>query len=216
MISTAHKFIYIHIPKTGGTSIQTILLPFSDDEKVLVAHQDGVERFGLKGAVTPEKHATLQDYSDRLGDAWSDYKLVLSVRHPFERAVSGYFPPHKWMQQDDEGRWISTAPYWDEGRFFDLLKVRNHRPATAFITVDGRIATPALIIRHEYFERDVSHCIRALGLPLAGFDVPKRNASTAPSELKREVLSMTDIRDRVEAIYHADMEYFRYAPYQPE
>jgi hypothetical protein len=42
MISTSHQFLFVHIPKTGGNSIQTILLPFSDDQKNTSTKQDGV------------------------------------------------------------------------------------------------------------------------------------------------------------------------------
>jgi len=49
MISRRYKFIYVHIPKTGGTTIQSVLLPFSDDEKFIVPYQDGVDSFEVRG-----------------------------------------------------------------------------------------------------------------------------------------------------------------------
>lgn len=63
MISIQHKFLFVHIPKTGGNSVQNILRDFSEDKIVLVApHQDGKERFEVRNDLyNIKKHSSLSD-----------------------------------------------------------------------------------------------------------------------------------------------------------
>jgi len=119
-----------------------------------------------------------------------------------------------WLSKNADGDWVSHPPFWDEDRFFKLLEVPNHRPATAFITVNGKIRAPDFTVRHETFERDVAGCIAFLGVAAEYEKVPKRNSSSVPLALKTEVLQKSDIRDRVEDIYRADMDFFGFESFQ--
>lgn len=95
MISSQYKFIYLHVPKTGGNSIQSVLLPMSDDSLIIREVGDGYERFGISGAITSHKHNDLSCYAKAIGDQCAAYRIVMSVRNPFERAISHYFSPHR-------------------------------------------------------------------------------------------------------------------------
>ncbi|MGH1356948.1 MAG: sulfotransferase family 2 domain-containing protein [Thalassovita sp.] len=211
MISVENKFIYIHSPKTGGTTIQDILLPFSDDKKYTMPFQDGIQSFEVAGDLTLGKHATLQDYADRLGDAFQDYTVVLSVRHPLARAVSGFFSPHKWVFKRPDDSWEEKEPYWDLKLFEKLLSMPNHKPSTDYIRVGGQIQKPDILIRHETFSDDLARCISALNLSVspASLNV-RRNASAAKSELFEQVLRNPEVWERVDAKYQADLSYFGY------
>src|SRR3954451_16145612 len=69
MISFQKRFLFVHIPKTAGNSIQSVLRDYSEDELVaLRREQDGVERFGLRNPKYKiKKHSTLQEYRLALG-----------------------------------------------------------------------------------------------------------------------------------------------------
>ena len=98
MISIQKKFLFIHVPKTGGNSIQNILRDYSEDEIVTLAkHQDGVERFEVRNskyAIT--KHSTLAHYKFVL-DASTYHSLYkfATIRNPWDLLISYYFSPHR-------------------------------------------------------------------------------------------------------------------------
>lgn len=112
MISHQKKFIFIHIPKTGGNSIQNILRVHSDDEIVVNGkHQDGVERFELRNtsSTTLHKHSSLRDYRRAFGSKVRSYYIFTTIRNPWDKIVSFYFSPHRGEQEFDPSQFEKFA-----------------------------------------------------------------------------------------------------------
>ena len=108
MISFQKHFLFVHIPKTAGNSIQSVLRDYSEDELVaLRGEQDGIERFGLRNPKYKiKKHSTLAEYRLALGEKeFGDLYKFSCVRNPWDRAVSYYFTP------------TQKATEWDRKKF---------------------------------------------------------------------------------------------------
>ena len=97
MLSISHNFLFVHIPKTAGNSIQNILQQYSDDKIVCEApHHDGRERFTVRHPdFRTRKHSSLKDYREQYGEEIFNrlYKFAC-VRNPWDRVVSYYFSPN--------------------------------------------------------------------------------------------------------------------------
>lgn len=73
LISHKHKFIFIHIQKTAGTSISSALEPFCED---------------LYPSI---KHWSARKIKEKFGpDVWNEYFKFSFVRNPYERLLSWY------------------------------------------------------------------------------------------------------------------------------
>ena len=61
MIVSNKKFIFIHIPKTGGTSFSHLLINYSKEKIIrLRAYNDEFNTFEIRGKYTYNKHQTLE------------------------------------------------------------------------------------------------------------------------------------------------------------
>jgi Sulfotransferase family len=112
MISFQKRFLFVHIPKTAGNSIQSVLRDYAEDELVaLRSEQDGVERFGLRNPKYKiKKHSTLAEYRSALGETqFGNLYRFTCVRNPWDRMVSYYFTP------------TQKAEAWDRKKFRKVI-----------------------------------------------------------------------------------------------
>jgi hypothetical protein len=73
MINFKHKFVLIHVPKTGGSSFRYQLDQDSFEDKF---------KFG---------HASAKDHMDYLGEDYKEYFSFAITRNPWDRLVSSFF-----------------------------------------------------------------------------------------------------------------------------
>lgn len=97
IISPGRGYIFVHIPKTGGTSMAMALEDRAMKDDILIGDTPKAKRRkgrlkGLKPAGRLWKHSTLQDI-DGIADPAGYYVFTL-VRNPWDRVVSLYH----WLQ----------------------------------------------------------------------------------------------------------------------
>lgn len=170
MISTSHSFIYIHVPKTGGNSIQSKLLPHSDDLISLsAAHHDGIERFEIRSPnLNIHKHSTLLDYQNQLESGkFGSLVKACGVRNPWDRCASHFFSPHRGPTR------------WSPADFYSFIESTVH-PLGYYIKTqrgsDNIFNNIDHFIRFEYINKDLQSFCSSVGLH--NLDLPHLNKST--------------------------------------
>ena len=131
MISHKHKFIFIHITKTAGTSIEKTL---RDESCQLLPNTWDQQRVPH----TPLNHLTLQelvDYGLLTSAQLNAYFKFCFVRNPWDRLISEIFCP--WM-----------SPYFSE-----LSVDQRIRKACALATTPSGIANH-LRLQQEFIQSD--------------------------------------------------------------
>ena len=85
MILEEEKCIYIHIPKTGGSSIE-----FAFDQKT-------------------QEHETLEQTKEKIKNSYESYFSFSIVRNPFDRFVSTYF----YLKEKEEAPYVEGMSFDD-------------------------------------------------------------------------------------------------------
>lgn len=200
MISTKYAFIFIHIQKTAGNSIQAALQDYADDQLVFrpsggkVSCEDG--RQGLDvfnpalGFDRPKhKHATAQDYRNVIGDRFYDFTRFTCIRNPFDRVIS---------RTAFKTGSIARRPAADE-----LLLPA---PLTDHLTADGKLAVENYI-RFERLAEDFAAICCKLGIKPR--NLPHLNASRREASYRDYYTDET--RALVARTYAEDLELFGYS-----
>ena len=204
VISLHRRLLFVHVPKTGGNSIQSVLLKHADD--VVTAehdYQDGVERFGTRNArYGTGKHAPLWLYRQRIEpEIYESLFKCATVRNPWDRAISAYFSPHRRVHHWDRDAF--------EGMLGEVPVLRTFICSDA--PGDGSLPpTPLgdeldLILRFERLADDFRVLCERIGLrpePL-----PRRNASVHDHY---SAFYDRELRDVVGARFAEEIEAFGY------
>ncbi len=107
-VSKKHKFKFIHIPKTGGSSIE-VIFDLQHEENLFIprlTHQ--IERCMFAPQHFP--HSVVNTFKPEC----KDYFSFTIVRNPYTRIISEYF----YINKNFEGR---SAKNFNEGDFNDWL-----------------------------------------------------------------------------------------------
>jgi hypothetical protein len=198
MISFQKRFLFVHIPKTAGNSIQSVLRNYSEDEIVaLRGEQDGIERFGLRNPnYKIKKHSTLAEYREALGeDRFRRLYKFTCVRNPWDRMVSYYFTPTQQVKALDRKEFrkiISKA--LSVGDYLRLYKGE----ADSFGNVD-------YIMRFENLAEDFRVVCAALGI--RPVPLPRYNRSSREHYSK---YYNNELRELVRKRFAPEIERFGY------
>ncbi|RFP90304.1 Type II secretory pathway, pullulanase PulA [Rhodobacteraceae bacterium 63075] len=212
IISRGRRYIFVHIPKTGGTAMALALeaRAMKDDMMLGDTPKALKRRRRLKDADAHGrlwKHSTLADIEGLVSRAEIAGSLCFTlVRNPWDRMVSYY---HWLGQQGFAHPAVDAAKTLGFSEFLRAPAVAGPikaNPAAAYMRdVDGG-QHAALYIRLEHFAEDAAPLWEHLGFEL---ELPRANESDRREDF-RSYYSAAD-RAAVAEICRADIDRFGYS-----
>lgn len=114
MISNSKGFIFIHIPKTGGSSIEEVLLKHFDEKLIYNSIRETflccerIEKPLIKEVMGHYMHLCASELKDQYGERrFDDYFKFAVIRNPWDRLCSLYFWAIASTETFDKKRFIS-------------------------------------------------------------------------------------------------------------
>ena len=203
MIIHDSKIIFIHVPKTGGTTIERMLRTnkaVGEEDKSFGAHHLLRNVFN-KYTVPPEEGE--EDW--RRGgyveyDIWN-YHIFTVTRNPWERYASLYIHDKTHYELNHKGK-----------EFKDVEEYVNTSIGENFfraIEVNGAIPENLMIINFDDFRNDVKRVFEAMGLK-AGRIWHENKKSPKDKALECEVLSNTVFQEVIGEMCSKEIQLFAY------
>jgi len=204
MISDTLNCIFVHIPKTGGTSIEDVLWPGERTEAQL--WRGMVDRFHNKYQTGGLQHLLARQIRQEVGEERFRRSYRFSfVRNPWDRAVSQY----AYMQQRKDLRGFVGMKEDDSfARYLSLIAERPHVqwiPQSEFLLDRDGQCLVEFIGHFERLADDAQRIFKTLGVTCG--ELPHRiRSSHGPYSEYYDAQT----RAHVERLYRADIEQFSY------
>ena len=183
ILSRGRRYVFVHIPKTGGTALTLALESRAMKDDILVGDTPKAiaRRARIKGdpATTHlRKHSTLSELGGLLSPAEMDSFFIFTlVRNPWDRLVSYYH----WLR--DQGFYhpaVTLAKQVDFSAFLNhptTQAAQSQWPARAYMTDSAGQMRATAFLRIEHLETDIAPLQAHLGfdlLPLSHHNVSTR------------------------------------------
>ena len=212
IISRGRRYIFVHIPKTGGTSLAVALEARAMKDDILIgdtpkARQRRGRLEGLTARGRVWKHMSLADAEGIVSaDEMAAFFVVTLVRNPWDRMVSYY---HWLRAQSFDHPAVRLA---QASEFSGFLRAEATAESLRASSYESYVAGPDggtlcnAFVRLEHLGEDLAPLEAHLGFRL---EVPHLNRSERPRDY-REAYADIDAA-RVAEICAADIARFGYA-----
>ena len=194
IISDSHKFVFHHVPKTGGSSITAALAPYCRNYEGVVASED--TKGWQWGFHKPYyMHHPIRSYE--AGDIPEGYYSFAFVRNPFSAVVSAWNPT-KFKHFDE----------FVDHEIFTGVEIVGRYTQMGWLADEAGNLLVDCVGRYENLAQDFYEIVGTIGVPL--MILPKRNITKDKvHDSYREYYSPTS-RHLVERKYKRDLEFFGY------
>ena len=194
IISDSHKFVFHHVPKTGGSSITAALAPYCRNYEGVVPSEE-IHAWQLAFHQPYYMHHPVRSYE--VGEIPLGYYSFAFVRNPFDAVVSAW-NPEKFKYFDE---------FVDHEIFTGKEFVARYTQF-AYLTDEAGNLLVDYVGRYETFAENFYEVVGTIGVPL--MLLPKRNITKDKlHDSYREYYSPVS-RRLVEKKYKKDLEFFEY------
>jgi hypothetical protein len=162
ILSRGRRFIFVHIPKTGGTALALALEARAMKDDILIgdtpkARARKARLAGVKSAGRLWKHSTLADIAGLATDAEiAGFFTLTLVRNPWDRAVSYYH----WLRcQNFAHPAVGLAKTHDFSGFLNHAQTMTALrlwPYTAYMRDRTGLECASLYARLEHLDTDLA------------------------------------------------------------
>lgn len=169
ILSRGRRYIFVHIPKTGGTALALALEARAMADDILIGDTPkAVKRRGrLKGVETAGrlwKHSTLADIEGLVTrEEMDDFLIFTLVRNPWDRVVSYYH----WLKgQGFDHPAVALArdlPFADFLRRPQTVAAIKANPYGSYLRDGSGAERAGHFVRIEHFEEDFAPIAAHLG-----------------------------------------------------
>ncbi|MGV6812642.1 MAG: sulfotransferase family 2 domain-containing protein [Brevirhabdus sp.] len=212
IISRGRGYIFVHIPKTGGTSLATALENRAMKDDILIGDTPkAVKRRRRLKDLHPAgrlwKHSTLRDIAGVVGDEeFENFFVFTIVRNPWDRVLSYY----SWLKGQSFNHPavglaanLSFAQFLAHPQIQTAIKAQHY---ASYVTDAQGVERCSLYLRLEQIDEDLARLEEALDMRIG--PLPKLNPSDRSSGY-REAYSR-DTRAMIERVASVDIERFGY------
>jgi hypothetical protein len=237
IISHSRQFTFVHIHKTGGTSMEQALDPYLAWNDLILGGSVFGERVQEPYAkkFRLNKHSTVADIETICGSRYVDeYYLFSLVRHPVSRLCSLYnfaaSTLNKWAVNNglalDEVaahvtleaarkkpglKWASSRAFMATKTFSEFIRHESVGAAPGFHTQLSSLADRASgHIKGQFFRvEDQPSWVNSLGKSL-GIDLVLAHANESSLKLMDADSVAVEDKKYIESVFHIDYEAFEY------
>jgi len=144
MINHKHKFIFVHIPHTAGTSIEEAFGWYIPNESKEITNEEF--------ALIKDRHLTGAQSKRKYKKYWDDYFVFTIIRNPFDYLVSSWASSSDYI--DVKNRYASYGKYLGD----EIIYKRRERRFSSSSDRD-LLERMGLSIDKIYFKDYVNACI---------------------------------------------------------